>query len=159
MRKIGCIATAFTLFFCLTAHADTIYLKNGHVIENVTSSESSNTLTVNVGTGQMTIPMSDVERVEKDSGYRTESPKSAYSPPGGNTLLVCRNLDEARLLRIVHGSSDKSIYYKDRDELIQSHECFWEPINQIRTSYPNSYDIICEPGIREYNTFISSDNE
>jgi len=58
-----------TVFFAAGANADTIYLKNGGVVEGIVEKEDESKIEVNMGFGSVTFQRKQVKNVERLSPY------------------------------------------------------------------------------------------
>jgi len=69
----GLILILFILFsFILPAGADTLYLKNGGIIEGLVSAENAKTVTLDVGFGTVEFRKNSIERIYKSNSKETE---------------------------------------------------------------------------------------
>lgn len=73
----------FTLFFCCASYADTIYLKNGKVIEGKVVNETSYYVTVIENNAMVDYFDDEIERIEKDG--EKEAAKAAPEPENTET--------------------------------------------------------------------------
>ncbi len=72
MRKLLVLVMALVLVISTAALADEVILKNGDRVSGKVIAESESSVTIETGYGKLTIPRSDIERVERVNPYREE---------------------------------------------------------------------------------------
>jgi len=80
LQFVGVLVACALLAFATSAVADTIYLKNGRVIHTGNTRVEGDTVIFTQFGGEVTIPMSEVDRIEEDTMTEPE-PIAVSEPP------------------------------------------------------------------------------
>lgn len=93
MRKLIILAI---FFFASSANADTVYLKNGGVIEGIIGKEDENKVEVNMGFGTVTFNKSQVKSIEKSSAESSYNMAKGWEEKRKELRVKEKEFNEAR---------------------------------------------------------------
>lgn len=96
-KKIICAVLLIVGAYTSTLEADTIYLKNKSVLKGIVQNQDKSSVTIELEVGTMTIPKSDIDRVEISTAE--ENSRANIAAPSKATLIQKSFLDEISSIR------------------------------------------------------------